>query len=209
MATEIERKYLPKDPHWRPSGMPQHLVQGYFWPGEMAEGLVSGTTFTLTLKNTAATYSISLPEQDAAELHAATHGQLMDSSWTLRIRTENDNPAGIFCIKGKAKGISRPEYEYLLTPEVTRALLPPCRSTHIVKDRYTLELNGYTWEVDVYASPLPGDPAVTIEVELPSEETAPALPHWVGEEISHNKAYTNAAMARRRHEATKEGTHGT
>lgn len=208
MAIEIERKYLPKDPAWRPSGTPVRLVQGYLWPGEMAVAVVQEAALRLQVLESGKVYVLALPAADAAELHAATQGQPLDGSWTLRIRTANNAPEGIFCIKGKARGISRPEYEYALDAATTRALLDACRGTQIAKDRYTLERSGYIWEVDVYANPLPGDPAVTIEVELPCEDAAPALPDWVGQEVTQDKRYTNAALARRRWHAAQEAHHG-
>lgn len=207
MATEIERKYLAKDPHWRPEGTPLRLVQGYLWSGETATARVVqeyGTwALNLTLMRTNVVYFIPLPAEDAAELLTATAGEPMGSSWVLRIRTEGTAPEGIFCLKGKGQGISRPEYEYALSAEMTRELLAACAETHIMKDRYRLDYEGYVWEVDVYQNPLPDGPRVTIEVELPDETTTPPLPAWVGEEVSHIKAYANAALARRRWKAAQ------
>jgi len=207
MATEIERKYLARDPHWRPTGTPARLVQGYLWSGETATARVvqerENWALQVTIISTNAVYFIPLPTEDASELHEATKGEPMDGSWTLRIRTEGAAPEGIFCIKSKAKGISRAEYEYTLSADMTRELLEACDTAQVVKDRYKLDYEGYIWEVDVYQNPLPDEPSVTIEVELPDETTTPPQPAWVGDEISHLKTYTNAALARRRWKAAQ------
>lgn len=60
----------------------------------------------------------------------------------------------------------------------------------IEKVRYTLPLkDGLAIEVDVYGGSLEG--LVMAEVELPRPNTPIALPDWVGEEITQDKAYKN------------------
>lgn len=209
MAKEIERRYLPKAPDWRPEGQSNRIIQGYFWLNEMVAAHIAhdgqqAYTLVMEMRGQTTSWSLPLPKHDGHELHQATNGEEMGSQWTLRVR-QSDRKGGEFCIKGKSMGIARPEYEYPLPADITQTLLQLCAGTHIIKRRFEIPHEGFVWEVDVYDAPLPDEPAVMIEVELPDETTQAPLPPWVGEEVSHIKTYANAALARRRWLAVKAG----
>lgn len=199
MSVEIERKYLLKDPNWRPKGTADHLVQGYFWLGENAtlHVLASKRSFSLVLKpRDGETFTLRIPSQDGAEL-LALHPHYFSSDWTCRVRSSSQE-GGFLTIKGPTLGISCPEYEYALKPLQTRKLLKLCESTHIHKDRYKKKYQGFTWEIDVFGGHLADENLVICEIELPHKDVNPILPEWVGVEVSTEKAYKNAWMARRR-----------
>ena len=61
--------------------------------------------------------------------------------------------------------------------------------------RYTLGHAGLTWEVDEFLGDNEG--LVVAEVELEHEERKIVLPDWVGEEVTHDPRYYNAALSRR------------
>lgn len=200
MATEIERKFLPKDPDWRPPGQAERLVQGYFWLNENATAHIARgpkDAFILVLRpRDAAEWRYRLPATDGAEL-LAHNPHYLSRKWTLRVR-HADKKGGFLTLKGPASDdrTTRAEYEYPLKPGETKALLALCPNTHISKDRYYIPYKGLTWDVDVYDGHLRG--LVTCEVELPRADAKFALPPWVGTEVTQLKGYTNAALARSR-----------
>jgi CYTH domain-containing protein len=84
--------------------------------------------------------------------------------------------------------ISREEYfRLLLNADLNREI--------IIKNRYTFTFNGQTFEIDIY--PFWKDRAV-MEVELEDEEIPVLMPPDIKviKEISHDKRYTNAALAK-------------
>lgn len=211
MATEIERRFFPVA-GWHPQqqapgmGAADPIVQGYFWPGETVDARVHCSTgpvkrFSLLLNilHHQEPMEIPLPEADGIALHDKTGGRLLSKAWTLRVRNSGSK-GGEFCLKGKAKGLERPEYEYPLSAARTGQLLALCSDTHIHKDRYTHGFSGRQWEIDVFRQQLPGEPAIIIELELPHPEAAFARPDYVGEEITGSKGLSNAKMARRKWE---------
>jgi CYTH domain-containing protein len=63
----------------------------------------------------------------------------------------------------------------------------------IEKRRYRVPHKGFTWEVDVYEGALEG--LVVAEVEMKKETDLPALPAWLGREITGDRRYSNQALA--------------
>ena len=214
MATEIERKYLPQDPNWRPTGTCDRMVQGYFFLGQTATAHVRAgprKAFTLVLKpRDAEPFEFKLPAQDGTEILAA-NPHYIGKSWTFRVR-HSGKKGGFLTLKGPRTGIACPEYEYKLNRTQVNKLLALCPDTHIIKDRYEIPYKGYTWEVDVYHGHLAPLGLVTCEVELKSEQHSPPLPSFVGRDISHEKAYANLRLAMRGklpfHPAAKGPRHG-
>lgn len=96
-------------------------------------------------------------------------------------------------------GLTRTEVEVEISPEQADALWPHTSTRRIVKSRHRVQLDGQQQlvaEVDVYAGELDG--LYTVEVEFPSEEQAAAFvpPEWFGIEVTGDRAWTNAALAR-------------
>ena len=57
-----------------------------------------------------------------------------------------------------------------------------------------LALNS-AWEIDEYLAPLEG--LILAEVEMQSESESPPLPPWIGEDITFDPSFSNAALAQR------------
>lgn len=112
---------------------------------------------------------------------------------TVRVRTFDD-ARGVLTLKGAANGLSRAEYEYDIPIEDARELLAMAGSHVLEKRRYELLAGPVTWEIDVFKGRHSG--LVMAEVELQREDQSVQLPEWVGEEVSSDAAYTNAALAR-------------
>jgi len=117
---------------------------------------------------------------------------LSDGKRTLRIRTAGEK--GFITIKGKAKGLARPEFEYEIPLEEARELLKLCDPPLIVKTRFFVQHAEHLWEIDVFE----GDNAglIVAEIELQEEEEIFARPAWLGEEVTDDRRYSNASLSR-------------
>ena len=96
-------------------------------------------------------------------------------------------------IKGKTTGVTRVELEYDIPVDDARTMLDTmCERPLIDKHRYTEQVAGRTWEIDVFHGD--NDGLVIAEVELASESDAIELPPWAGAEVSHDPRYYNANL---------------
>ena len=119
-------------------------------------------------------------------------GYLQTRPCTVRVRIEGVR--GVLTIKGHRQGIARDEYEYPIPFEDAERMLDTLIQTGIVeKNRYTIPYEGFLWEVDEFL----GDNAglVVAEIELEDEAQPFSRPEWVGEEITSDHRYTNAALS--------------
>jgi adenylate cyclase len=112
---------------------------------------------------------------------------------TVRVRIYDEKHA-VLTLKGKAEGISRPEFEYAIPLEDARELMEMSRPNVIEKRRYNVPFGAHTWEVDVFEGHHAG--LVIAEVEMTSVEEHVHLPDWVGLEVSHDDRYANASLSR-------------
>jgi adenylate cyclase len=97
------------------------------------------------------------------------------------------------------RGVSRTEVETPLTGEQAEALWPHTAGRQITKTRHRVALDdsrALVAEVDVYSGDLAG--LYTVEVEFESEEAASEFvpPAWFGRDVTGEKGWTNAALAR-------------
>lgn len=111
---------------------------------------------------------------------------------SIRIRTLGDSEARI-TIKIGINGMARHEFEYDVPVEDAGELLGLANGGRIEKTRYEVRHQGFLWEIDVYEGALAG--LVVAEVELESEEDDPALPSWIGREVTADKRFSNQALA--------------
>lgn len=113
-----------------------------------------------------------------------------------RVRLDDSAQAAFITIKSAEKGVARDEFEYGVPVPDAQALLALCTGSVIDKTRYRVDAgNGLTWEIDVFAGD--NDGLVVAEIELPQESTPFARPAWLGAEVTHDRRYYNAALARR------------
>ena len=103
-------------------------------------------------------------------------------------------------IKGKQTGFARPEFEYQIPATDAADLLRMCSGV-VEKTRYDLSVPGAAWTVDVFEGANAGLSVLEIEDEpgqnRVSDITRASLPAWVGEEVSEDFAYTNAALSKK------------
>ncbi|KQX57612.1 MULTISPECIES: CYTH domain-containing protein [Ensifer] len=111
---------------------------------------------------------------------------------SLRVRIHGDKWARLTIKIGKS-ALVRNEYEYDLPMEDAREMLTHAVGIVIEKRRYRVPHKGFTWEVDVYGGALKG--LVVAEVEMKRETDMPALPDWVGQEITGDRRYSNQSLA--------------
>ncbi len=108
---------------------------------------------------------------------------------TVRVRTAGDK--GFLTLKTRGNGISRDEFEYEIPLEDAKQLLAMCPDL-VRKTRHLVHHHDHTWEVDVFGGENEG--LVVAEIELDSEDELFVLPAWAGEEVTHDKRYSNASL---------------
>jgi CYTH domain-containing protein len=113
---------------------------------------------------------------------------------TVRVRVAGEH--AWLTIKGRAAGGARDEYEYPVPlADAEEMLSRLCPGGRVEKIRHRLPYAGHVWEVDEFIGE--NAPLVVAEVELDSIDAEVALPPWVGREVTEDRRYTNAALARR------------
>lgn len=117
----------------------------------------------------------------------------LDPDRSVRVRLAGEK--AWITVKGRSRGITREEFEYPIPPADARELLEMCLPEIIDKTRHRIEFGGHLWEVDVFHGANEG--LVLAEVELAGEEADPALPPWVGVEVSDDGRFYNASLAER------------
>ena len=111
---------------------------------------------------------------------------------TVRVRVLGSQ--GFLTLKGPTKGISRSEMEYEIpVKEADYMLRNFCGDRVISKTRYLLKLNGLRWEIDEFSGENQG--LIVAEIELETEDQLFEKPDWLGEEVSFDPRYFNAALA--------------
>jgi adenylate cyclase len=112
---------------------------------------------------------------------------------SIRVRIDGDASATL-TIKTAAAGIERNEYEYPIPVADARELLERREGSIIVKRRHIVPVDGHEWEIDVFE----GDNAglIVAEIELPRAGIRLVRPPWLGAEITHDRRYYNADLAR-------------
>ena len=112
---------------------------------------------------------------------------------TVRVRVRNGK--GYITVKGKAgvSGIERYEWEMEIPVSDARELLKVCEPFPVEKTRYLVPYGGHIFEVDVFHGENSG--LVMAEIELDSADEAFEKPPWLGEEVSFDPRYFNAALA--------------
>jgi CYTH domain-containing protein len=112
---------------------------------------------------------------------------------TVRVRIEGDKAK--LTIKGKSSNISRLEFEYDIPMADAEALFSLAKTPIVEKYRYKIMYAGNCWEVDEFLGLNRG--LVVAEIELESETQSFEKPDWIGMEVSGDKRYTNANLARK------------
>ncbi len=117
----------------------------------------------------------------------------------IRVRIRDEE--GYVTIKSRGGGLTRDEFEYSIPLDDARSLLILCERRILEKIRHEVTYAGYCWEIDEYVEPF-GD-LIIAEVELQSEADDPPRPPWIGEDITRDRRFSNAALAQRISEARR------
>jgi adenylate cyclase len=112
---------------------------------------------------------------------------------TVRIRTNGRD--GFITIKGKSNkgGMTRFEWEKIISLEEATALLKLCEEGAIEKIRYEVKVGNHVYEVDEFFGENEG--LLMAEIELESEDEAFEKPSWLGKEVTNDEKYYNAYLS--------------
>jgi len=114
------------------------------------------------------------------------------SGATVRVRRIGEK--GFLTLKGASEGIARPEFEYEIPVDEADYMLEKfCEGRTVSKTRYVIQSAGMVWEIDEFSGENRG--LVLAEIELEAENQAFEKPAWLGEEVSGDPRYYNAALA--------------
>ncbi|MBX4968130.1 CYTH domain-containing protein [Rhizobium binae] len=111
---------------------------------------------------------------------------------SVRVRILDGKKARL-TIKIGRSAITRDEFEYDIPVADAEELLQNAIGIVIEKTRYRVPHEDFVWEVDVFAGEHRG--LVIAEVEMTAETDSPALPAWLGREVTGDFRYSNQALA--------------
>jgi CYTH domain-containing protein len=97
-------------------------------------------------------------------------------------------------VKGPG-GKVRAEFEYPVPVADAEAMLALSPLAVLAKTRFEVPHAGRLWTVDLFEAPAPLAGLVLAEIELEDERVEPALPDWIGAEVTGDPRYSNAALA--------------
>jgi adenylate cyclase len=131
--------------------------------------------------------------QDKVKVTVIKQGYISKSpKHTVRIRVTEKK--AMITIKGPTKGFSRAEFEYEIPYADGQELIKMCDGGLVDKTRYTfVDDSNQKWEVDEFRGI--NDGLIVAEIEVPSEDTPIMIPHWIREEVTFDKRYTNVYIS--------------
>ena len=132
---------------------------------------------------------------------ATTHSRICQgyicaqSGRTVRVRLRDRQ--GFLTIKGPSPdgGLSRYEFEHEISETEAHELLKLSETPIIDKVRWLVPVGRHTFEVDEFHGDNEG--LVVAEVELSHPDEPFDRPDWLGEEVTGDRRYYNAALTRR------------
>lgn len=126
--------------------------------------------------------------------HLCEQGYVSSGPDQITVRVRSMGGKGYLTLKGVAEGISRSEMEYEIPVDEAEYMLRNfCGDRVVSKTRYLAEIEGFIWEIDEFSGLNQG--LVVAEIELEAEDQPFEKPDWVGEDVSLDRRYTNAALA--------------
>ena len=113
---------------------------------------------------------------------------------TVRVRLTEDK--GFLTVKGKSSddGLTRFEWEKVISTREAEELLKLCEETIIDKRRYDVNFGNHTFEIDEFFAENEG--LIIAEVELQSKNENIEKPEWLGEEITGDIKYYNSQLSK-------------
>src|SRR5690349_3288951 len=125
--------------------------------------------------------------EGAKRVHTCQGYLAVVDNCTVRVRVQEEE--AFVTIKGRAKGVSRSEYEYGIPVADAKEMLESlCEKPFIEKYRYHVQYAGKKWEIDEFLAENKG--LLVAEIELESEDQQIELPPWVGQEVSDDRRYS-------------------
>ena len=118
---------------------------------------------------------------------------MRNGSVSVRVRII-DRARATLTLKSPVAEIRRLEFEYEIPLTDGAALLDLRQSAIIEKLRYKLPWHGLVWEIDVFQGENQG--LVIAEIELPREDKVFEKPEWLGREVTSDRRYSNASLAK-------------
>lgn len=113
---------------------------------------------------------------------------------TIRVRVSDDE--GWMTVKGKARNITRSEFEYIIPKADAENMLLEFAAENIIeKVRYFIDYKGSEWIVDEFFGRNRG--LVLAEIELSSENVIYEKPAWIGEDVSNDYRYCNSNLSQK------------
>lgn len=112
----------------------------------------------------------------------------------VRVRC-SDGDDGRLTIKTARAGATRDEFEFAIPYPDAEALLSLCADAVVEKTRHEAPVGGVLWEIDVFKGANEG--LILAEVELDHEQQVFDRPDWLGDEVTQDRRFYNAFLARR------------
>ena len=112
---------------------------------------------------------------------------------SMRVRIDGDEAATL-TIKTARSGIERHEYEFAIPVADAKELLEQREGSVISKVRHIVRHGGLNWEIDVFDGDNSG--LIIAEIELDRADRVVELPHWIGEEVTEDRRFYNAELAK-------------
>ncbi len=113
----------------------------------------------------------------------------------VRIRILADKAFITIKAKLELTEFSQFEWEKEIPVNEAKQLLQLCEKPYIEKERHEVDYRGKTFEVDVFGGDNKG--LILAEIELSSENESFEKPDWLGEEVTGDKRYYNAYLAKK------------
>ena len=130
------------------------------------------------------------------QAHASSHirqGYICSQQGkTVRVRMRDDK--AYLTIKGPSAdgGLSRYEFEKVISNSEAEQLLRICEPGLVEKTRFLVDYCGHTFEVDEFHGDNNG--LIVAEVELSAPDEAVSLPPFIGQEVTGDRRYYNSQL---------------
>lgn len=111
---------------------------------------------------------------------------------TVRIRVIDRS--AFMTVKGITSGCVRDEWEYPIpVDDAVDMANRLAGGFSIDKTRHYVPYEGFTWEIDEFHGSHEG--LIIAEVEMPTADSAPILPPFIGKEVTGDPAYYNSTLS--------------
>lgn len=111
---------------------------------------------------------------------------------TVRLRIADGN--AWLTVKGRNSGAVRDEWEYPIPVNDAEEMAERLAGGFAIdKTRYVVDFEGWKWEIDCFHGRHEG--LTVAEIEMPSADSNPPLPPFIGKEVTDDPRYYNSTLA--------------